>query len=581
MKKHIIILIISIGFTNILSAQLKLKLNQVQNNSRVQSICVADFNNDGLDDIISATDGINNPGFDHKINIHLQNVNGISNITYSFSYRKHWNLNVNSLTVDDVNNDNLKDIIFTFNDSIAIYFQTNQQNVFQFQKYYCGKYATAVKTGDLNGDGLKDIVVSHISEKYIKIFYQKTIGFNIEKIFQPEYGGFALEIADIDSDGSDDIILMSEYFNTYFYIYLQKNKQILASPIIFTPSNSSANSDLDNFTVNDLDNDGFKDIVAVRFKNTPNAKIEIYLNTKSNTFFENSNSYQITAFDLPYLITTADLNCDGKLEIIVNNIGWKAISIFEQNTSGQYSAYQKFTCDVGQFSSLQAIGTGDFNNDSKIDIVVTGDDYSSKKFLNIFTNESILKPTGDVKKLIKLDTTKKIVNSIFTNNFIKIKIDSFTFFKTIVKDSFEIKKNNEKIYLTIDSTIITTAIYCSKTINDTIKKRIEVVFEKNLKIDTILLKTKIDTIYNNVEDNFILYPNPTFDEVSIKTRIPLVNNVVIVDVFDIQGRELIINKKINIKSDKIDLSDFPQATYIVIISYENKKKIFKVIKLTQ
>ena len=537
---------------------------------------VSDFNSDGLDDIIYATGDTNNPVFDYRINIHLQNSNGVLNPTHSFSYPENPTYIIQGLTVEDVNNDKLKDIIIICNDTLTIYFQTNIKNVFKSERIYSEKYTNAVQTRDFNSDGLKDIVISNGDEKFIKVFYQKANGFDVVKYSMPKYGGFVINIADMNADGFDDIVVLVRNVGYNFYIYLQDNKQINNNPITFTAPNSDSFSALDNFTIGDLNNDGFNDIAAVRSKNSPYGKLDIYYNTKQKNLFDDVNTVQKSTYDIPYLITASDLNCDGKLEIILNHPGWIGITIYEQDSNGQYQNYQKINCNNSQRTAQQSIVTSDFNNDGKKDIVMPGYNYTPNGRINIFSNESLLKPNGGVKKYVNVDSALVITNSIVITNFIKIKKDSFVNFKTILKDSFEVKKKIVKSVLKIDSTIITSVMYCSKVQTDTVKKNFTFASEKIIGTDTILIKTQSDTIYDEIDNIFIIYPNPTLDKVSIKSKIPLENNSVEIDVFDILGRRLINTNKINIKFDTIDFSNFPQATYILTINHDNKKKSYKL-----
>ena len=66
----------------------------------------------------------------------------------------------------------------------------------------------------------------------------------------------------------------------------------------------------------------------------------------------------------------------------------------------------------------------------------------------------------------------------------------------------------------------------------------------------------------------IVYPNPTTDIITIETRLEIE-----VEVYDIMGK-LLINKD----SKRIDLSDYPNGVYNLILIYNSKKFTTKVIK---
>ncbi len=66
----------------------------------------------------------------------------------------------------------------------------------------------------------------------------------------------------------------------------------------------------------------------------------------------------------------------------------------------------------------------------------------------------------------------------------------------------------------------------------------------------------------------IVYPNPTTDIITIETRLKIE-----VEVYDIMGK-LLINKD----SKRIDLSEYPNGVYNLILIYNNKRFNTKVIK---
>jgi len=66
----------------------------------------------------------------------------------------------------------------------------------------------------------------------------------------------------------------------------------------------------------------------------------------------------------------------------------------------------------------------------------------------------------------------------------------------------------------------------------------------------------------------VVYPNPTSDIITIETRLDIE-----VEVYDIMGK-LLINKD----SKRIDLSEYPNGVYNLILIYNNKRFNTKVIK---
>src|SRR5262249_28737585 len=76
-------------------------------------------------------------------------------------------------------------------------------------------------------------------------------------------------------------------------------------------------------------------------------------------------SYAVGA--APQAVVTADLNGDGKLDLITAN-GYQSISVLLGNGDGTFAAARSYGALVGTGTS-SPIALGDFNGDGKLDVV--------------------------------------------------------------------------------------------------------------------------------------------------------------------------------------------------------------------
>jgi hypothetical protein len=84
--------------------------------------------------------------------------------------------------------------------------------------------------------------------------------------------------------------------------------------------------------------------------------------------FQPAVEYQ--AGGVPEFVTVADLNNDGKLDIIVANFGSNNVSVLLGNGDGTFQNHM----DFGTVNAPTSLAIGDFNNDGKLDVASTDAD---------------------------------------------------------------------------------------------------------------------------------------------------------------------------------------------------------------
>ena len=83
--------------------------------------------------------------------------------------------------------------------------------------------------------------------------------------------------------------------------------------------------------------------------------------------------------------------------------------------------------------------------------------------------------------------------------------------------------------------------------------------------------------FPNINLEFKVYPNPTSSKIFLNVGTYATKNLNYT-VFDLSGKVIKTDKILNIETE-IDLSKFPTASYVVVVSeYSNKLKTFKIIK---
>lgn len=224
---------------------------------------IFDINKDGNFDIISAS--VVNPSLD--INFLDKSRNLIDEMKFPESGT------IESVILGDVNNDGLVDIIYTtteFGDDKLI-IQTNQgNNIFSRQEIKVISTGSELVLGDLDNDRFIDIIISGFIGTDI-IWYKNTNGIFNEKstVIESEII-FTIKVDDLDKDSNLDIVYLENMnFDSINIVVLKGlgtgkfgTKKIIGR-VAFEAAGGQSNQAYENwFSIFDYDKDGDKDILV-------------------------------------------------------------------------------------------------------------------------------------------------------------------------------------------------------------------------------------------------------------------------------------------------------------------------------
>lgn len=281
--------------------------------------------------------------------------------------------NVIDIIESDLNNDGYKDLIVSLANR-KIFWYKNVNGDLQYSNPYMitedfgieETYDNGIReiaVGDLDGDGLKDIIaISRIGKR---LSWFKNMGndlFSNEIIIQDtSFSPGAVKVGDFNNDGFEDIIV-GAYNNNFIYLYSNTGTGTFSQP---TTINSDLTSKINKLYIYDFDNDGLLDIFTVHESNMfGKHPLRVSKNLGNNNFA--TNFYVTDIFNSNSKIDFLDVNNDGFNDLIVVDNNSKLSCFFNQNGLFFSNATVINNTQVG----VAQIKIKDFDNDGFSDIII-------------------------------------------------------------------------------------------------------------------------------------------------------------------------------------------------------------------
>jgi superoxide dismutase len=366
------------------------------------SVAAADVNGDGWPDLICVNYG------DNTISVFTNDGSGLfgSNATYSVGSLPK------SVVAVDVNGDGWVDLVCANHGGSTLSVLTNNRN----GGFVLSSSPSTISTGtvgsgpemviaaDVNRDGTMDLVTANSGDdgSLSILTNDGSGGFKLASVLSLPSGlwTFSVAAADVNGDGWVDLICPNSYNSV-------SNGNTLS---VFTNNGSGgfALSSTPTVGINpnsviaaDVNGDGRVDLICASIGDSMAdypLSITVLTNTGSGTFVSNA-TYNVNLGEVavdPYtgssLITAADYNGDGKVDIICVDYESSHLVIYTNSGSGSFQLRSSTPASLHPWSVL----TADVNGDGKLDVV-----YVQLYFNNlvVLTNSTVYAPPASVPPL--------------------------------------------------------------------------------------------------------------------------------------------------------------------------------------
>ncbi|MGI4759273.1 MAG: FG-GAP-like repeat-containing protein [Janthinobacterium lividum] len=333
-------------------------------------VAVADVNGDGKPDLLTANDAISG-----KIGVLLGTGTG------TFGTATTYPLSMPSdIMAADVNGDGRPDILATSYDTnvVGVLLSTGTSTFGTMQAYGTGtnSHPESLAIADVNSDGKPDIITANYNSNTVGVLLGTGTGSFGSVVTYPT-GTFSLPmgvaVADVNGDGRPDIAVASSGSGTAGVLLGTGGGAFGA----VTAYNLGASSSLFGVALADVNGDGKPDLIAA---NEGTSTVGILLGTGTGTFGA------VTAFSTgrdsrPHNVVVADVNGDGKRDLVVANYYNGTVGVLPGIGNGTFGAVASYR--TGPAGGPWSATVADVNGDGKPDLISANyDTHTAGVFLN-------------------------------------------------------------------------------------------------------------------------------------------------------------------------------------------------------
>jgi hypothetical protein len=354
--------------------------------SQPDAVAVGDVTGDGRADVVLTTGYDFDPTNDFHLFVLAQGSDGFLQPPASYATAGSYSQRPGSITIGDVTGDGLADVVVGLDRYGIQVFPGQPDGTLGSPAFTATPDSTRVRIGQLDGDGLVDVVGIGWGSDTVSVF--RNVGGSIgpAQVYPAVHNGWDdLEVGDVNGDGRDDIVVMSgQGFGPNLSILHQ------AGDGTFEPAEEHSVYEEQVLThgvgVGDTNGDGRADVAASYGGNSPSSRVALWVQLADGTL-----DFPVIhgSYDIPEPVEMGDLDLDGRADVVTLHGGWNQAGVYLGRSDGTLLQEQLYPIPYASHYSVHGLAIGDVNGDGWPDIVAA--DYNHG--LIVLSNSAVFQPT--------------------------------------------------------------------------------------------------------------------------------------------------------------------------------------------
>jgi len=435
--------------------------------------------------------------------------------------------------------------------------------------FAAGNNQYSLVSGDVDGDGMPDLVVANYEDNTISVFrntsHSGSVSFAHRVVFSTMDGGpQGLAIGDLNGDGKPDLAVTNFDGNT---VSIFRNTSTRGTVSFATKIDYDTGKWPNSVSIGDLDGDGKLDLAVTDFYD---GTVSVLRNIGSNGEVAFDHRIILTAKYAPRSISIGDLDGDGKPDLAVANL-----SVFRNtSTIGAIS----FATRIDLIDGGISVSIGDLDGDGKPDLAATNGWGGST--VSIFRNTSTVSSLSFASRIdfvTGVDPVKVSIGDYDGDGKPDLAVLNFLSGTVSILQN---TSNNGAISFAakVDFSVGRNPLGISMCdLNGDGKPDLAVSneYENTVSVLKSMVGTDSPTVVQPtaIEDKVILYPNPADNVIHINN----LHDKTSIGIFNVQG--LLVKSIISSGlTENIDITGLAPGFYIVKLSDKGMEETLNFVK---